>query len=55
MHIYSLKVSIQSWYCIKGLFLFLFLLAARAVGAKAWFSAYEAMFETASGSRKPGF
>ena len=47
MHIYTLKVSIQSWYCISGLFLFLFLLEARAVGAKNQHSAYEALFEAA--------
>jgi len=32
-HIHA-KVSIQSWYCIQDLFLFLFFLEARAVGAK---------------------
>jgi hypothetical protein len=47
MHIYTLKVSIQSWYYIQYLFLFLFLLEARAVGAKDPHSAYKAMFETA--------
>ena len=47
MHIYALKVSIQSWYCIQYLFLFLFLLEARAVGAKDQHFAYEALFETA--------
>jgi hypothetical protein len=47
MHIYTLKVSIQSWYCIQGLFLFLFFMEARAVGAKDRHSAYEALFETA--------
>ena len=47
MHIYTLKVSIQSWYCILGLFLFLFLLEARAVGVKNQHSAYEALFEAA--------
>ena len=47
MHIYTLKVTIQSWYCIQGLFLFLFLLEARAVGVKNQHSAYEALFEAA--------
>jgi hypothetical protein len=47
MHIYTLKVGIQSWYYIQGLFLFLFLLEALAVGAKDQHSAYEALFETA--------
>ena len=46
MHIYTLKVSIQSWYCIQYLFLFLFFLEARVVGAKNPHSAYEALFET---------
>ena len=45
-HIHA-KVSIQSWYCIQDLFLFLFFLEARAVGAKNPHSAYEALFETA--------
>ena len=44
-HIHA-KVSIQSWYCIQDLFLFLFFLEARAVGAKNPHSAYEALFET---------
>ena len=44
-HIHA-KVSIQSWYCIQYLFLFLFFLEARVVGAKNPHSAYEALFET---------
>ena len=44
-HIHA-KVSIQSWYCIQDLFLFLFFLEARVVGAKNLHSAYEALFET---------
>ena len=42
-----LKVSVQSSYCILGLFLFLFFLQARAVGAKDPHSAYKALFEAA--------
>ena len=45
-HIHA-KVSIQSWYCIQDLFLFLFFLEARVVGAKNPHSAYEALFDTA--------
>ena len=45
MHIYTQKVSIQSWYCDKGYFLFLNFLEAGAVGAKNPHSAYKALFE----------
>jgi hypothetical protein len=47
MHNRTLKVSIQGWYCFKGLFLFLFFLEARAVGTKNLHSVYKALFEAA--------
>ena len=45
MHIYTLKVSIQSWYCIKGFFFIFKFSAGTGRRGKNLHSAYKALFE----------